>query len=398
MARGVAGACEAVAAGDNAADGFAGFGVVGVGRVFHALLQFKLADGLFFVGGFVDVCGHVVGLFAIGEGGRQVGRAIFRGGGYVGGRLENPRSILVIKPSSLGDVVHTLPAVACVKKRWPSARLTWLVNPEWASLLQGNSDVDEVLEFPRAEFRGVGGVARFLRWAGRLPRFDVALDFQGLLRSGYVAWKAGGECWGTSDSREGARFFHRHVVSVPPRGEPVHAVRRYLALAAALGCETGGALDWRLPSADLPAGLPGEFVALHPFSRGVGKSLTGAQVAAFCEALAPLPVVIVGRSDESPVGANVINLLNRTTLPELCAVIRRARFVVSVDSGPMHIAAALNPRLLAIHTWSDPRKVGPFCPEAWVWKEGRVSRVAEFPAGEVCSLGELPGWVGAISR
>lgn len=322
----------------------------------------------------------------------------FPGSAAIWAGLDNPRSILVIKPSSLGDVVHTLPAVACVKRRWPSARLTWLVNPEWAPLLRGNPDVDEVLEFPRAEFRGARGLVRFLRWVGRFPRYDLALDFQGLFRSGYIARKAGRESWGTSDSREGARFFHGHVVSVPPRGEPVHAVRRYLALAAALGCEISGPLEWRLPTADLPSGLPGDFVVLHPFSRGEGKSLSADQVTAFCDALAPLPVVIVGRSDETPTGANVVNLLNRTTLPELCAVIRRARFVVSVDSGPMHIAAALNPRLLAIHTWSDPRKVGPFCPEAWVWKDGRVSRVADFPAGEACSLGELPAWVGKVSR
>ena len=301
----------------------------------------------------------------------------------------------MIKPSSLGDVVHTLPAVACVKKRWPKARLTWLVNPEWAPLLRGNPDVDEVLEFPRGEFRGLRGMLRFWGWAGQLReriKPDLVLDFQGLFRSGVMAWRAGGVSWGTSDSREGARFFHDHVVRVPRRCEPVHAVRRYMALATAVGGETA-AVEWRLPTGDLPAGLPGSFVALHPFSRGDGKSLTLAQVSAFCVALAPFPVVIVGRSDAVPSGANVVNLLNKTTLPELCAVIRRASFVVSVDSGPMHIAAALNPRLLSIHTWSDPRKVGPFCPEAWVWKDGRVARVADYPDGAVCALDELPQWV-----
>jgi ADP-heptose:LPS heptosyltransferase len=313
--------------------------------------------------------------------------------------LENPRSILVIKPSSLGDVVHTLPAVACVKKRWPNARLTWLVNPEWAPLLAGNSDIDEVLEFPRSEFRGLGGLLRFRKWAHKLPKHDLVLDFQGLFRSGYMARKAGGEIWGTSDSREGARFFHKRIVKVPPRSEPVHAVRRYLALVEELGCDTSGALDWKLPSAPLPAGLPPEFVVLHPFSRGAGKSLTTAQVGAFCDALAPRPVVIAGRgTDEVKSASNVINLLNRTTLPELCTILRSAKFVVSVDSGPMHIAAALNPRLLAIHTWSDPRKVGPFSPDAWVWKDNRISRVAAFPSGEECGLDGIGEWVGRMTN
>jgi ADP-heptose:LPS heptosyltransferase len=311
--------------------------------------------------------------------------------------LENPRSILVIKPSSLGDVVHTLPAVACVKKRWPDARLTWLVNPEWAPLLHGNPDIDEVLEFPRKNFRRIAGILRFPRWAAGLRervKPDLVLDFQGLFRSGYIARKAGGESWGTSDSREGARFFHRHVVPVPARSEPFHAVRRYLALVAALGCEIPSELVWRLPEGALPAGLPEEFIVIHPFSRGEGKSLTTAQTAAFCEALAPMPVVIAGRSTESaPKTANAIDLLNRTTLPELCSVLRRARFVVSVDSGPMHIAAAVNPRLLSIHTWSDPAKVGPFAPDAYVWKDGRISRVADFPQGESCPAVELPAWL-----
>lgn len=314
-----------------------------------------------------------------------------------GWALENPRSILVIKPSSLGDVVHTLPAVACVKKRWPDARLTWLVNPEWAPLLHGNPDIDEVLEFPRKDFRGIAGILRFPRWASGLRervKPDLVLDFQGLFRSGYIARKAGGESWGTSDSREGARFFHDHVVPVPARSEPFHAVRRYLALVAPLGCEIPSELMWRLPEGALPAGLPADFIVIHPFSRGEGKSLTTAQTAAFCEALGPMPVVIAGRSTEAaPEAANVIDLLNRTTLPELCTVLRRARFVVSVDSGPMHIAAAVNPRLLSIHTWSDPRKVGPFAPVAYVWKDGRISRVADFPQGESCPMDGLPAWL-----
>lgn len=311
--------------------------------------------------------------------------------------MDNPRTILIIKPSSLGDVVHTLPAVACVKKRWPDARLTWLVNPEWAQLLEGNPDIDEVLIFPRAEFRGLGGLFRFWKWVRRLPQYDLVLDFQGLFRSGFLARRAGSEIWGTSDSREGARFFHTRIVEVPPRDVPVHAVRRYLALVEALGCDVSGALEWKLPDAPLPAGLPAEFVVLHPFSRGAGKSLSTAQVAAFCEAMAPYPVVIAGRAaDEVQPAANVVNLLNRTTLPELCSVIRGARFVVSVDSGPMHIAAALNPRLLAIHTWSDPQKVGPFSPDSWVLKGGCLSRVAEFPAGEACALGGLPAWIGKV--
>ncbi len=302
--------------------------------------------------------------------------------------MRDPRSILIIKPSSLGDVIHTLPAVACVRKRWPQAKISWLVNPEWAPLLAENPYLQDVIEFPRKQLGGWLGWLRFPGWLRALRERvqpDLVLDFQGLLRSAYIARRVGGESWGTSDSREGARFLHHHVVPVPARSEPVHAVQRYLALVAALGCDTNGPLEWQLPCGTAPAGLPSRYLVLHPFSRGAGKSLATAEVVAFCKAHAPTPVVLAGRADvRLPAMPNVINLLNRTTLPELCWLLRHADFVVSVDSGPMHIAAALTERLLAIHTWSDPRRVGPAQPRAWVWKDGRLGRMADFPNGERC--------------
>jgi ADP-heptose:LPS heptosyltransferase len=110
-------------------------------------------------------------------------------------------------------------------------------------------------------------------------------------------------------------------------------------------------------------------VLFHPFSRGKDKSVSQNAVAAFCRAV-DLPVVLVGRSEEklSDLPPNVTNLLNKTSLTELLWLLRRAAFVVSVDSGPMHLAAAVTDQLLAIHTWSDPCHVGPYRPGAHVWK------------------------------
>ena len=307
--------------------------------------------------------------------------------------VEDPRSILIIKPSSLGDVIHTLPAVACVRKRWPRAKLSWLVNPEWAPLLAENPYLQDVIEFPRKRLGGLFGWAHFPGWLSGLRdrvKPDLVLDFQGLFRSAFIARRVGGESWGTSDSREGARFLHHHIAPVPARGEPIHAVQRYLALAAALGCDTSGPREWPLPRGTAPEGLPARYTVLHPFSRGAGKSLTPAEVAAFCKSHAAETVVIAGRADvELPAFPNVINLLNRTTLPELCWLLRHADYVVSVDSGPMHIAAALTERLLAIHTWSDPRCVGPAQPRAWVWKDGRIGRMEDFPNGQHCPREKL---------
>jgi ADP-heptose:LPS heptosyltransferase len=171
-------------------------------------------------------------------------------------------------------------------------------------------------------------------------------------------------------------------------------VSRYIALVAALGCDVTGPLEWRLPAGRPPAGFKGGFILLHPFSRGEGKSLTAAEVAAFCREVAPSRVVLAGRTDIviSPL-ENTVNLLNRTTLPELCWLLRQASFVASVDSGPMHIAAAVSANLLSIHMWSDPRKVGPFAPDAWVWKDGKIGRMGDFPDGAELPRASLGRWV-----
>jgi len=298
--------------------------------------------------------------------------------------MNTPRDILVIKPSSLGDVVHALPAVALVKKAWPKARLRWLINPEWAPLLAGNPHVDEVVIFPRGEFRGLRGLARIPAWAKAMAeqKSDLVLDFQGLLRSALIAKlirAAGGKILGLADAREGARFFYDFAADV--RGV-AHAVDRYAILADLaiddtdlLRRDKSYSLEWTLPQGSAPTNFAyaAPFILLHPFSRGTGKSLTPNDVATFCREVAPRRVVLAGRTDQqvAPLD-NVTALLNRTTIPELIWLIRHAAFVVSVDSGPMHIAAALTPRLLSMHTWSDPRKVGPYRPEAWVWKDAAL--------------------------
>lgn len=270
--------------------------------------------------------------------------------------------------------------MALIKRHWPASRLTWLINPEWAPLLEGNPHVDEVAIFPRREFRGVAGWARIPAWAKAMTakKADLVIDFQGLLRSALIGRLCrGGVLAGLSDAREGARYFYDRVADV---SGTVHAVDRYLRLAAEVGAPVSSELEWPLPAGSSPAGFATTepFVLLHPFSRGEGKSLSVEQVHEFCAELSPIRVVLAGRSAAQidPAG-NLTDLLNRTTLHELIWLIRRAAFVVSVDSGPMHIAAALTRSLLSIHTWSDPAKVGPYRPEAWVWKDDRLFQMRD---------------------
>lgn len=290
------------------------------------------------------------------------------------------RSILIIKPSSLGDIVHTLPAVAFIRDAYPQADITWVINPEFAPLLRGNPAVDHVHLFPRSDFSGLGAPRSFGPWSKttRKLRPDLALDFQGLLRSALIAKISGAkQIYGLSDSREGARFFYHRTAKV---NRHEHAVQRYLKLAELAGAKIGETIRYPVPSGDpLPRfdEFP-PFILLHPFARGGGKSLSRAVIEEICRAFAPTRVVVVGKSQQKlkPLD-NCAELTNQTTLLQLIRLIRAARFVISVDSGPMHIAAGVNHNLLSLHTWTDPRRVGPYNPGAWVWKHGQIIRVSE---------------------
>lgn len=295
--------------------------------------------------------------------------------------LAGVTSVLVVKPSSLGDIVHTLPAVHLLKRAHPHLRIRWLANSEWAPLLAENPDLEGIVLFPRREFSGIRGLWKLRGWLWKLSRTkpDLALDFQGLARSALIARLSGARaihCLG--DAEVTARLLSHRVVPVIRSKE--HSVTRYLKLVVDLGIDPQGPLEFPLPAGEKPAGVdfPERFLLLHPFSRGENKSLSPACLDRLFQALAPMRIVLAGRSQiEFKMPANGVNLLNRTSLSELIWLIRHAHFTVSVDSGPMHIAAAITSRVLGIHTWSNPLLVGPCNDGAWVWKNGALMQVRD---------------------
>jgi heptosyltransferase-1 len=301
-----------------------------------------------------------------------------------------PKSILIIKPGPLADIIHTLPAIASLREAHPHAEITWVINPELAPLLRGNPDVNHVHFLPRSELRGLGASKSLLPWLRktRETRPDLALDFQGTLASIFIGKISGAkEVFGIRRGRAGTSWFYDRVAQVDRRG---HAVERYLKLAECAGATVGESLRCQIPSGDpLPrfdAHPP--FVLLHPFARGQDKSLSNAVIEEFCRALAPTRVVIIGQSHRRMnTPENCIDLTRQTSLLQLIWLIRVARFVVSVESGPMHIAAAVNPNLLSIHTWSDPSRVGPYNPDALVWKHGQLVRVGELETVRIRKYG-----------
>jgi heptosyltransferase I len=216
---------------------------------------------------------------------------------------------------------------------------------------------------------------------------DVALDFQGLFRSALIARISGAKkIIGSSDAREGSRFFYTEIARVD-RHE--HAVDRYLKLAEAFGASSD--LRFPIPTGDqLPRfdPFPG-FVVLHPFARGRNKSIGANVILEFCRALAPARVVVVGKSRRRfSTPENCVDLSNQTSLLQLIWLLRAAAFVISVDSGPMHVAAAVTTNLVSIHTWTDPGRVGPYNGAATIWKNGKLIRVADLKSSsDLCKKG-----------
>jgi heptosyltransferase I len=273
-----------------------------------------------------------------------------------------------------------------VREAHPHAEITWVINPELAPLLRGNPDVNHVYFLPRGELRGLDAPKSLLTWLKKMQeiRPDLALDFQGLPRSALIAKMSGAkEVCGMSNALVGTSWFYNRVARVDRRA---HAVERYLKLAECVGATVGESLRCAIPSGDpLPrfdAHPP--FVLLHPFAHGQDKSLSNAVIEEFCRSLAPTRVVIVGQS-RARINApeNCVDLTKQTSLLQLIWLIRVARFVVSVESGPMHIAAAATANLLSIHTRTDPARSGPYNPDAWVWKHGQLLRVGELETAKI---------------
>src|SRR3569832_560198 len=139
------------------------------------------------------------------------------------------REILIIKPSSLGDVIDALPAVGALRKRFDVARISWLGKPEWACLLKGHPFIDEVISTPFS----AGNLPGLLR-AVRRRRFDLVVDLQGLFRSAFLGWVTGAPVrLGFAEGREGAPWIYTDRVAVPAGVD--HAVDRYRLAAKALG-------------------------------------------------------------------------------------------------------------------------------------------------------------------
>jgi heptosyltransferase I len=268
-------------------------------------------------------------------------------------------SILAVRLGAMGDILHALPAVASLKKSFPEKRIFWVVARKWMELLDGNPNIDELVPFDR---EGAGALAKTWRRL-RAIRPEIAIDFQGLIQSAMAGKSARPEMYfGLTKSlaREplAALFYTRRIAAAGP-----HRVERNLQLAAAAGAALLLEDSWLppgRPEGELPAGpfiltspLAGWASKQWPLARyeELGKRLRASGV----ELVANLPA---GRERELAGVAHV--RVHTSSISGLIDATRRAVGVVGVDSGPLHLAAALGKPGVALFGPTDPIQNGPF--------------------------------------
>ncbi len=303
-------------------------------------------------------------------------------------RLDGAERLLLIKPSALGDVVQALPVAATLGRRYPNIRLDWLVEEEAADIVRGHPDVAEVVVSGRRRWlrhlrhpaRILPALAEMRGFAAdlRRRRYDVVLDLQGLFKSALYILATGAPIRvGFAEGREGAPRVLTHRVVAPP--QPVHAVERYLALAAAVDAtEPVREFHISVPPEDSAAAVASlaparrPRVALHAAARWRTKLWEVSRWRALAAALLAEGIGVVltgGREDVALAGAIVeglnpapLSLVGRLSLKQLVAVLRDVDVLVTVDSGPMHVAVAAGTAVVALFGPTDPRRTGPLGP------------------------------------
>jgi heptosyltransferase-1/heptosyltransferase-2 len=303
-----------------------------------------------------------------------------------------PDRVLIIKPSSLGDVVSAMPMLRALRRALPQAHIAWLVSPACAPLLRHDPDLSEIIDFDRKRLTGLwrspSAIGELLRLQRRLRagRFDWVLDAQGLFRSGWLARATRAPVRaGFADAREGAWLFYTHRIATHDR----HTVRRNVELLRALGIHADES-DMTLtvdPAAAAEAhallragGVVAPYLVAVPPTRWPTKLYPAAHWrAVLAEVSRDLPVVLAGSPDEKPIvdltaagadPARVVNLCGRTGVAQFVAMVASSRGVICSDSAAMFIAPAVGAPCVALIGPTRVERTGP------LWGEAVVSGVA----------------------
>lgn len=289
----------------------------------------------------------------------------------------NPERILVVRLGAMGDVIHALPAVSTLAQALPQARIDWIIEPQWTCLLQDNPYLNSFIPFRLKDWR-----KRPLRpssWADlrslagdlRSRRYDLILDIQGLIKSASLARLVGAPRragFETVELREplAARLYTEqlHVTGT-------HIVDKNISAVTSLLGTTPGPIEFPLPKGEFSPALPaGDFILATPVAGWGSKQWPArhyAKLARLIHEEFQIPLVLDCAPNDlsyireiacfAPAGSTVVH---PSSIPQLIGATRRARAVVGVDSGPLHLAAALNKPGVAIFGPTDPARNGPY--------------------------------------
>jgi heptosyltransferase I len=296
--------------------------------------------------------------------------------------MNHPPSMLLIRPSALGDVCRSVPVLASLRRAYPEARIDWLVQKEFADAIWHHPGLSEPVLFDRRQIgRDLmrGRPAELLRLLGKLrrARYDVVIDAQGLARSALLGRVSGARQrigYAAPEAREGAWRWYTRRVRVDSN---LHAVERMLALASAAGAEP--VRDMRLYTGppervwaeDVMRGR--RYVLLAPTSRWPGKRWPAERFAQLAlgllERRAVEAAVVVGSATErgqiaallelAGRHASVIDVTGQTTVGQLMALVQGAAVVVGSDSAALHMAVGFERALVGLYGPTRVELVGP---------------------------------------
>jgi lipopolysaccharide heptosyltransferase I len=324
---------------------------------------------------------------------------------------EPRRRFLVIRLSSIGDIVHALPAVAALGEAYPQAEIHWVVEARYAELLDGNPFVHRALKLDTLGWRRkmtspvvIEEIARALR-SLRKEEFDVAIDFQGLYKSALIArLSRARERIGFAENwlREPAAGLF-YTQRIAPHGRE-HVIEKNLALVERLGAHAVGAARWQFPLPQTGAddqyverhlvGLSErDFIVINPGGGWMSKCWAPDSYAELIRLLEPEyqgEILLTGSQAEEEMIQGIIRRAGSsnaryipTTIVQFIALVRRAKLFLGGDTGPLHLAAAVGTPIVAIHGPTDPMRNGPFSKDdVTLWNHGPTTytRRADRPA------------------
>jgi lipopolysaccharide heptosyltransferase I len=291
--------------------------------------------------------------------------------------MADPRFLLV-RLSSMGDVIHALPAASALRDTFPGARIDWVVDPKWTRLLEGNPDLSEVISFDSKSAGGIVAAVRTLRSA----QYTCAIDFQSLYKSALLAFTSGAPRrvgFESGYAREGLASL-LYTDRLNPRG--AHKVEHNLTLVESVGARKSRTRfplairpeDAERVARELAAHYLGEFFVLNPGGGWRSKCWPAERYGELHRMLADRygwrGVVTFGPGEEDLAPRVVDAAGNSPPVPialglgPLMALMRRARFVVSADTGPLHLAAALGVPVVGLFGPTDPSRNGPYPPDS----------------------------------